>query len=704
MKLKQGVTYDPTTKTATVDTGVYNGVVPQSKWGYTVQSKPQAPVNTGSSWSAYWDFVAKNGSENDTNYVPPPAPTWPVPWSADSLFEWEDPRITAYWKSQEEAANAPIDEEEIKRKALEERQRQIDATNAVYADILQQAKVTGQGRIGTNTAQMARGGLIGSDFGNAQANTVEAANNDIYKTVDLERNAAVQAIMTEARNSAENDIKEKRLAKEAGATAFTNYLAGAGERKAKKSKETAISLLRKWLLTKDVSDEALKLAGITRNDLENAFYDVQAEEASANAKATAETQKTSLEAAKTQAEIAQINAAIAKATTEWSKYYEVGNKIYETGTNKYISDAVFNPNNPFQVTPWNAIYDPVKWTFVTAPVTGGATGDLRSYRSQYPNEAWSGTNNPWGITVNPTFTQTLQNAGIQVESSSPRPKAEGGSYYVFPTIEEGMKAYDLLWSSPSYKNLSVGQALARWGTGSLPWVNANKKVSDLSSDELANLKMVQIKKESPWLYKVLTTTPPLTKDQQNKILSYSKALDSSPAVSSWKKIQWPLKWLDSVETVDLNGSDIQGLVSNYAKILDPDSVVRESEYAIAQSGASKGAADKIRQSILSYMYGGSEVLSEPAQKVLKDALKRRFNSMRIAYQEEVGRQQTRAEEILGIPVTEKMLVWENLTQESSAPPPEQIGTNADGTPMYAGGQTGWDNAWTSPGWKTFNFN
>jgi hypothetical protein len=69
-------------------------------------------------------------------------------------------------------------------------------------------------------------------------------------------------------------------------------------------------------LTKDVSDEALKLAGITRNDLENAFYDVQAEEASATVKATAETQKTSLEAAKTTAEIAQINAAIKKAEAE----------------------------------------------------------------------------------------------------------------------------------------------------------------------------------------------------------------------------------------------------------------------------------------------------------------------------------------------------------------------------------------------------
>lgn len=152
----------------------------------------------------------------------------------------------------------------------------------------------------------------------------------------------------------------------------------------------------------------------------------------------------------------------------------------------------------------------------------------------------------------------------------------------------------------------------------------------------------------------------LTKDQQAKIIGYQKTLDSSPQVKNWKEIQWPLKWLESVEQINLNGSDIQGLISNYAKVLDPDSVVRESEYAIAQTGASVGKADEIRQAIKTYMYGGKEKLSAEAQTVLKDALKRRFSAMRTAYEEEVQKQQVRAEEVLWIPVTEKMLVWEEL--------------------------------------------
>ena len=101
-----------------------------------------------------------------------------------------------------------------------------------------------------------------------------------------------------------------------------------------------------------------------------------------------------------------------------------------------------------------------------------------------------------------------------------------------------------------------------------------------------------------------------------------------------------------MDNVNLNGSDIQGLISNYAKVLDPDSVVREGEYAIAQSGASKGQADKIRQAIKTYMFGGSEVLSKEAQVVLKDALKRRFGALKTAYEEEVGKQQVIVEETL----------------------------------------------------------
>ena len=52
--------------------------------------------------------------------------------------------------------------------------------------------------------------------------------------------------------------------------------------------------------------------------------------------------------------------------------------------------------------------------------------------------------------------------------------------------------------------MTVGQALKRWGTGSLPGVDTNKKVSALSSAQKEQLQMAQIKKESPGMYKELS--------------------------------------------------------------------------------------------------------------------------------------------------------------------------------------------------------
>lgn len=67
-----------------------------------------------------------------------------------------------------------------------------------------------------------------------------------------------------------------------------------------------------------------------------------------------------------------------------------------------------------------------------------------------------------------------------------------------------MKAYDLLWSLPSYQNLTVGKALDRWGTGSLSIsVNKNKRIADLSDEERQELQHAQLKKESPGFYKEL---------------------------------------------------------------------------------------------------------------------------------------------------------------------------------------------------------
>jgi hypothetical protein len=58
-------------------------------------------------------------------------------------------------------------------------------------------------------------------------------------------------------------------------------------------------------------------------------------------------------------------------------------------------------------------------------------------------------------------------------------------------------------------------------------------------------------------------------------MSLQGKADSRPEIKSWRNTSAVRKWIDKADKIDLNGSDIQGLISNYAKILDPDSVVRE---------------------------------------------------------------------------------------------------------------------------------
>lgn len=466
-------------------------------------------------------------------WVPKPAPMWsyntnspttsnpgnaitqPMPGSASSIlwdgFGAEDPFVAQYTQDQLNAYNQTIDPQAAYDEKVKQRQAQIDATNAMYRDQLNQARIRGQGRIGSGTAMQARGGLLGSDFWTAQTNQIQNANTEVENSIEQERLVAVNQILSEAQKDATAEIAAKRAAKEAGGAAYLAYLSGASERKASKTSKAAQLLLSLGKSPQDISDAELKQAGISRQDLTMEYTAGKSAQEAASAAAGLATQKT-------QAEIAKLQQDVANGVLDRSKYYEVGNKIYEQGTNKFISDAAFNPySGAFQVSPGNQIYDPVTNTFKAAPVnTGWATGDLRVYRSQYPNEAWSGTNNPGGISAWPgsSFVKLLEQNGVQVAGYNQRPEW-WPPYVVFPTIEEGMKAYNLLWSQPSYQNLTVGQALQKWGTGSLPGVDTNKRVSDLTPQEVTALQSAQIRKESPGLYTLMQKWGTQSATEQN---------------------------------------------------------------------------------------------------------------------------------------------------------------------------------------------
>jgi len=180
------------------------------------------------------------------------------------------------------------------------------------------------------------------------------------------------------------------------------------------------------------------------------------------------------------------------------------------------------------------------WTGAIGGDVSTASGDLRGLRSQYPSEAWSGTNNPTGLTVSPSFSQKLQQAGIQF-TTKPRPSNEWGEYYVFSDISDGLQAHNIALKTSWWQD--VYQRLYKWsagGTADTPQSEkeANKKAyaenlmrqagipmgtkfSEITPEQEAKLLSAHIAKESPNLYKVLTSgqggQPQLSTEARNII-------------------------------------------------------------------------------------------------------------------------------------------------------------------------------------------
>lgn len=319
-------------------------------------NQPQKPSQ--STESAYDKFIRENGSENDPNYKGQPTGTGkPVTGSVQDVLGsmWgEDQFTTDYYANLANTATGAIDEDAIRKQKEAEYQAQIDSVNRLYADKLNQARIQGQGRLGSSTAMQARGGLLGSDFGAAQTSNVQAYNTDIENSVEAERQSALNDIFAEIRTNATAEIAAKRAAKEAGAKEYLQYLAGATERKATKHSNAAKILLSKWVDPKSVSDEELKKLGLTRDELTMAYNELKSGvDKAAQEEATA-AETTRLGQEKTQAEINRINREASEnyevggriynangeeIAVKQGNNYEAGGKIYEAGTNKYLGEA-----------------------------------------------------------------------------------------------------------------------------------------------------------------------------------------------------------------------------------------------------------------------------------------------------------------------------------------------------------------------------
>lgn len=222
-----------------------------------------------------------------------------TPTEVGSLFPYYDQNVSylseAAKYAKEKADTVIPTEEEARQQALKAMQAEIDATNALYADKLRRAQQQGQGLLGQTGAIQARRGLLGSDFGTAQTQNVNLANEENYSSIENERLVKINQIQTKAKEDATAQIAAKRAAKEAGLKEYVDYLS-----KEKTLKETALTgtiqdMLANKIDLKDFNDSEIenlaKSYGVTSSKLKSLFNQSKATK-------TAEANKLATEQAK----------------------------------------------------------------------------------------------------------------------------------------------------------------------------------------------------------------------------------------------------------------------------------------------------------------------------------------------------------------------------------------------------------------------
>ena len=269
---------------------------------------------------------------------------------------------------------------------------------------------------------------------------------------------------------------------------------------------------------------------------------------------------------------------------------------------------------------------------IISPIDIGTGWDLRYLADQFPNQAWAKNNNPAGITWNANFdkwtgtAKLLADAGIQFAKWTPRPANEGGNYVTFATIEDGLKAQQIIMSQ-TYGNSTVGQMLASWvGTGEwanyakqvseMAGIDQNVKVSSLTPEQLSTLQMAKIKKESPGLYGILsqgtsTTGTQVSSEAQSWVNAWNNGtmdIETILTKIGTSKEAMPLK-NEVIKAIDAQGG-VAWRKDNDPAVTKLDDIISKLDSA-SKSSYLNTIAGTVQTSLSNFLTGGkSDLLSD----------------------------------------------------------------------------------------------
>lgn len=194
----------------------------------------------------------------------------------------------------ERDAMSSVDEDQIMQDKLRQFQAEIDATNQIYAGMLSEQKEENRGTLGSARAIQARSGFLGSSFGQAEDANVIKQGNEQLNLIRAEQAAKINAILGLARQSAAQEIAQKRQAQKEGLQNYLTYLTTAQERRQSRMSALAQELLDQGIDPAEVDAKDLKRIareyGFNEEDIVLGYQSEKKarEQAEAEAKALAE--------------------------------------------------------------------------------------------------------------------------------------------------------------------------------------------------------------------------------------------------------------------------------------------------------------------------------------------------------------------------------------------------------------------------------
>ncbi len=149
---------------------------------------------------------------------------------------------------------------------------------------------------------------------------------------------------------------------------------------------------------------------------------------------------------------------------------------------------------------------------------------------------------------------------------------------------------------------------------------ATRDPRDPVLNEIAELRRDQMRN---------TPAPALPAAQQRRVDAKAKTFESLPVVKNTQKMAEAVAFAEGLDINTKNPADDQALIYAFAKAMDPDSVVREGEYATvqkyAQSWAQQLKFDATR------IFSNTEFLTPQARANMKKTIRAKFGAGKAQY-------------------------------------------------------------------------